>query len=525
MSKRGVRIALVGHGRWGRNHARVLNELGVLSAICDRSQETLDLLAGAYPETHRCTGLQGLEGLELDGVVIATPAATHSQLAQHFLERDVHVFVEKPLALGLSEATALGKLADERGRILQVGHILEYHPMRARITEMMAGGRLGDLLSARLVRTNLGTIRDTEDILFSFAPHDIAFALELGGGLPDSVNADGLDLLGRGIADTASMTLYFEDPRPLRVQIQVSWLEPRKEHRALLVGSEGMVEWNDTRGEQFCTFYKTRLDLSPEATSRVALEGIEELPLVAGEPLKLELEDFVSCIQQGTSPRAGAKSGIGVMAILDACARSIRQKRRVYVKTGGKQSFVHETAEVHPEAELGANARVWHHCHVMAHTVIGEGASLGQNCFVAANARIGAGARIQNNVSVYEGVVLEEDVFVGPSAVFTNVRYPRAFVSRKNEYEQTIVKKGATIGANSTVVCGTTIGEFAFVAAGAVVTRDVPPYVLVEGVPAVRSGFMCRCGERLQFRGLMETNCVRCQLPYLREGDGIAPIE
>ncbi len=525
MSTRGVRIALVGHGRWGKNHARVLNELGVLSAICDRSQETLDGLAGQYPEIHRGTSLEGLEKLGLDGVVIATPAATHAQLVQHFLERDINVFVEKPLALGLREATALGELAQARGQILQVGHILEYHPMRARIAELLASGRLGNLLSARLVRTNLGTIRDTEDILFSFAPHDIAFALELGGGLPDSVNADGLDLLGRGLADTASMTLYFEDPRPLRVQIQVSWLEPRKEHRALLVGSEGMVEWNDTRGEQSFTFYKTRLDLSPAATSRAVLEGREELPLSTGEPLKLELEDFANCIQQGRVPRAGSQSGIGVMAVLDACARSIRQKRRVYVKTGGKQSFVHESAEVHPEAELGANAKIWHYCHVMARTQIGEGASLGQNCFVAANVQIGARARIQNNVSVYEGVVLEDDVFVGPSAVFTNVRYPRAFVSRKGEYEKTVVKKGATIGANSTVVCGTTIGEYAFVAAGAVVTRDVPPYVLVEGVPAVRSGFMCRCGERLQFRGLLETNCVRCQFPYRREGDGIVPIE
>ncbi len=525
MLTQGVRIALLGHGRWGKNHARVLNELGVLSAICDPCQETLDRLANPYPDIHRGSCIEGLESLGLDGVVLATPAATHAELAQHFLERDVNVFVEKPLALTLSEALALGELADQRGRVLQVGHILEYHPMRTRIAEFLEDGRLGDLLSARLIRTNLGTIRDTEDILFSFAPHDIAFALELGGGLPESVNADGLDLLGRGLADTASMTLYFEKPRRLSVQIQVSWLEPRKEHRALLVGTKGMLEWNDTKGEQALTFYKTLLDLTPDAAKRVVLEEREELPLSSGEPLKLELLDFIGCIQQRKAPRAGAPSGIGVMAVLDACSRSIHEKRRVYVTTDKKQSFVHESAEVHPDAKLGAGAKIWHHCHVMGETIVGEDASLGQNCFVAANVSIGARARVQNNVSVYEGVELGDDVFVGPSAVFTNVRYPRAFVSRKTEYEKTTVKRGATIGANSTVVCGTTIGEYAFVAAGAVVTKDVPPYVLVEGVPAVRSGFMCRCGERLQFLELASTNCRRCQLPYRKEGDGIVPAE
>ncbi len=525
MPTQGVRIALLGHGRWGKNHARVLNELGVLSAICDPSQDTLDSLTSPYPNVHLDTSMESLDELGLDGVVLATPAATHAELAQHFLERDLNVFVEKPLALNLSEALALGELAEQRGRVLQVGHILEYHPMRTRIAEFLAAGQLGRLLSARLIRTNLGTIRDTEDILFSFAPHDIAFALELGGGPPASVNADGLDLLGRGLADTASMTLYFEEPRQLSIQIQVSWLEPRKEHRALLVGTEGMLEWNDTKGEQALTFYQTKLDLSPAATKRISLEKREELPLSSGEPLKLELQDFIGCIEEQKAPRAGAPSGIGVMAVLDACARSIHQQRRVAVTTERKQSFVHESAEVHPDATLGPGAKIWHHCHVMGNTSVGEDASLGQNCFVAANVTIGARARVQNNVSVYEGVELGDDVFVGPSAVFTNVRYPRAFVSRKDEYEKTTVKRGATIGANSTVVCGSTIGEYAFVAAGAVVTKDVPPYVLVEGVPAVRSGFMCRCGERLHFAEKEATSCTRCTLSYRKAGDSILPLE
>ena len=155
----------------------------------------------------------------------------------------------------------------------------------------------------------------------------------------------------------------------------------------------------------------------------------------------------------------------------------------------------HPTAVVDRGARIGAGSKIWHFCHVMAGARIGPQCVLGQNVFVAGEARIGARCRIQNNVSIYDGVALGEDVFVGPSAVFTNVRNPRAEVSRRSAFERTIVGRGATIGANATIVCGVTIGEWAFVGAGAVVTRDVAPHVVVTGVPARRRGWICRCGE------------------------------
>ena len=169
--------------------------------------------------------------------------------------------------------------------------------------------------------------------------------------------------------------------------------------------------------------------------------------------------------------------------------------------------WAHRTAVIDPGTHLGAGTKVWHFCHVMQGARVGGDCVLGQNVFVASSARVGDRCRIQNNVSIYEGVVLEDEVFVGPSAVFTNVRNPRAAVNRRSHVEPTIVGEGATIGANATIVCGVTIGTYAFVGAGAVVTRDVAPHTVVSGVPARRTGWICRCGE---IRGSARKKIAQC---------------
>jgi UDP-2-acetamido-3-amino-2,3-dideoxy-glucuronate N-acetyltransferase len=158
---------------------------------------------------------------------------------------------------------------------------------------------------------------------------------------------------------------------------------------------------------------------------------------------------------------------------------------------------VHASAYVDEGAQIGADTRVWHFCHVLGGAVIGERCSLGQNVVVMNGVRIGNNVKIQNNVSIYEGVELEDDVFCGPSMVFTNVINPRSHVSRKHEYQKTLVKRGSSIGANATIVCGVTLGEYSFIGAGSVVTNDVDPYALIVGVPGRRVGWMCACGERL----------------------------
>jgi len=161
--------------------------------------------------------------------------------------------------------------------------------------------------------------------------------------------------------------------------------------------------------------------------------------------------------------------------------------------------FIHETAIVDAGATIGSGTKIWHFCHVMATAVIGENCILGQNVFVGSNVRLGNCVKVQNNVSLYSGVECEDDVFLGPSMVFTNVFNPRSAVNRKEEFRKTVVRKGATIGANATIVCGTTLGRYCFVGAGAVVTRDVPDYALVIGNPARQTGWMSEAGEKLTF--------------------------
>ena len=178
---------------------------------------------------------------------------------------------------------------------------------------------------------------------------------------------------------------------------------------------------------------------------------------------------------------------------------------------------VHPTAIVEDGARLGDGVRIWHWVHVRAGAVIGDGTSIGQGCYVGAVA-IGRGCRIQNHVSIYDGVTLDDDVFLGPSCVFTNVVHPRAHVSRKHAYAATRVGRGATIGANATIVCGIAIGEYAMIGAGAVVTRDVPAHGLALGAPARRVGWACRCGETL--RGDAHASCT-CGERYALAGDGV----
>ena len=187
--------------------------------------------------------------------------------------------------------------------------------------------------------------------------------------------------------------------------------------------------------------------------------------------------------------------------------------------------FAHESSFVDPGATIGAGTKIWHFCHVMPGAVIGERCVLGQNVVVMPGTRIGNNVKIQNNVSVYEGVELEDDVFCGPSCVFTNVATPRSHVSRKHAFQPTRVRRGATIGANATIVCGITLGEYAFVGAGAVVTADVPAHALVVGVPARQVGWVCQCGERLALDGAGRGTCAACGTSYAEREGALARVD
>src|SRR5688572_13742265 len=190
-----------------------------------------------------------------------------------------------------------------------------------------------------------------------------------------------------------------------------------------------------------------------------------------------------------------------------------------------KNYFVHESSYVDEPFEIGEGTKIWHFSHVMAGSRIGRRCNIGQNVVISPDVRIGDNVKLQNNVSIYTGVELEDDVFCGPSMVFTNVVNPRSHVSRKDEYRRTLVKRGASIGANATVVCGHTIGRYAFIGAGAVVTRDIPDYALVVGNPGRIAGWMCQCGIKLGFSRDKESQsctCEACGKSYIKSGDQVS---
>jgi len=190
----------------------------------------------------------------------------------------------------------------------------------------------------------------------------------------------------------------------------------------------------------------------------------------------------------------------------------------------GDDFFLHESSYVDQPCSIGAGTKIWHFSHVMKNARIGTGCNIGQNVVISPDVTIGNNVKIQNNVSVYTGCIIEDDVFCGPSMVFTNVINPRSHVTRRNDYKRTLVKRGASLGANCTVVCGTTIGRYAFVGAGSVVTRDVPDYALVYGNPARARGWMCACGVAVEFGASAFATCAACNSAYEKVGNQVSPV-
>jgi UDP-2-acetamido-3-amino-2,3-dideoxy-glucuronate N-acetyltransferase len=490
-------LAVVGCGYWGRNLVRNFHELGALAAVCDTEPSRLDEMRQKY-SVATASRLEDLLALpEVSAVAIAAPAAQHFELARAALLAGKDVFVEKPLALRVEEGEQLVDLARSRSRILMVGHLLHYHPAIIELRRILRAGELGRVEYISSSRLNLGKMRTEEDILWSFAPHDISAILYLLDEVPASITAQGAGYLNHSISDVTLTIMSFASG--VKAHIFVSWIHPFKEQKLVIVGDRKMAVFDDTQDERKLVLYPHRIDWVDRVPVARKAEG-EVVALERLEPLKLECRHFLECIASRSTPRTNGENGVCVLKVLHAAGQSIRDHGRpvsVDRKSVPKYS-VHSSAIVDEPCEIGEGTKIWHFSHVMANSRIGRDCILGQNVHVASGVRIGNNAKIQNNVSLYTGVELEDDVFCGPSMVFTNVLTPRSHVNRKAEYQKTLVKRGASLGANSTVVSGVTVGEYALVGAGAVVTKDVPDHALVVGVPARQVGWVCQCGVRLE---------------------------
>jgi UDP-2-acetamido-3-amino-2,3-dideoxy-glucuronate N-acetyltransferase len=516
-------IAVIGSGYWGKNLVRNFNQIGALRLICDRSGIILEKFREQFPGIKTCLALSDvLKDENVEGVAIATPAETHYSLVKEALLGGKNVYVEKPLVLDENEAEELITLADRRNLVLMVGHLLQYHPIFVKLKNLAGKGQLGRINYIYSHRLNLGKIRREENILWSFAPHDISMILSLTGEMPDRTFATGGNYLHKQIADVT--ITHMEFPSGLKAHIFVSWLHPFKEQKLVVVGDKKMAVFDDTLP------WEDKLLLYPhqigwQNNSPVPIKGQpERIDIPQDEPLKLECQHFLDCIARGAKPITDGREGLRVLKVLNDAQSSLdipseaSQKPSRHKQNNKDDFFVHDSAVLDDGCKIGKGTKIWHFSHILANSIIGQDCNLGQNVVVGPDTIIGDKCKIQNNVSVYKGVTLEDGVFCGPSMVFTNIYNPRAEIRKMDQVRPTLVKKGATLGANCTIVCGTTIGRYAFIGAGAVVNRNIQDHALVVGNPAKSIGWVCSCGERLS----EDLTCLTCERCYAKTSDGIA---
>ena len=529
-----VNVAVIGAGYWGKNLIRNFYELGALGAICEANELLQANYLEKYPDIPFVQSYDDiLANSSIEAIVLSTPASTHFQLAQKALARGKHVYVEKPLALKVEEGEQLVAMANEKGKTLMVGHILQYHNAVIKLKELIDSGELGRIQYIYSNRLSIGKIRTEENILWSFAPHDISVILMLLGEMPKNTYATGGNYLQHQVADVTVTTMDF--PSGVKAHIFVSWLHPFKEQKLVIVGDKKMAVFDDVSEEKLFLYpHKIEwLHRIPVASKAEA----ELVPVEMSEPLKAECQHFLACVQNGITPQTDGNEGLRVLRVLNACQESLNNssnkielqqpkeanKPKQLDKAKTSSFFVHKSSYIDEDVEIGQDTSIWHFSHILSGSRIGNRCKIGQNDVIGPNVIIGNGCKIQNNVSIYEGVMLEENVFCGPAMVFTNVFNPRSHIPRMKELQHTLVKQGATIGANATIICGHTIGRYSFIGAGAVVTDNVPDYALITGNPGRIMGWMCKCGIKLNFSDKTAT-CINCGMQYIKTGNSVKEI-
>lgn len=326
-------------------------------------------------------------------------------------------------------------------------------------------------------------------------------------------------------------------PSGIKSHIFVSWIHPFKEQKLIIVGDRKMAVFDDVATTNKLLLYPHQIEWQGNVPVPTKEDAIA-IPTEIREPLNEGCKHFLECIQTRNNPKTDGEEGVKVLNVLEACQSSLNENGKVVYLTGKKDAvketsqssqetkkyFAHPTTIVEEPSEIGEGTKIWHFSHILPHCKIGTKCNIGQNVVIFQNVVIGSNVKIQNNVSVFEGVIIEDDVFCGPSMVFTNIANPRSHISRRNEYKRTLVKKGATIGANATILCDHTIGRYAFIGAGAVVTKDVPDYALVVGNPARIVGWMCECGIKLNFNNNILA-CCACGKSYEKKGEKVDMLD
>jgi len=477
------KIGIIGMGKWGKNLIREFsNFVEISKCVTTGNKDNINWIQKNFPNTQCSKNISDLlDDNSIDAIIIATPINTHYELAKKALESGKHVFVEKPITLNTKEAEELVKIAKTENKILMVGHLLHYHPAIIKIKEMIKENKIGKIKNITCNRLSLGKFRKFENVLWSFAPHDISVVLDLVRDMPEKVICYGKDHINKGIHDVTNSILFFKNAY---VNINVNWLNPYKEQKMSIIGEKGMIIFDDVSKDNKITYFPEYINYSSDINAEptpVKNNGINILFNDKNSPLTIECQHFIECCKTRKTPTTDGEEGLRVLKVLQNLQNSLTNIKE-------KTFFSHDTAIIDDGADIGEGTKVWHYSHICSGAKIGKKCNIGQNVYIAGGVILGDNCKVQNNVSIYSGVEAEDYVFFGPSCVLTNDINPRCMHSKNGNYIKTILKKGVTLGANCTIVCGNTIGEHALIGAGAVICKDVEPNSVMVGNPGKRIG-------------------------------------
>ncbi len=495
-----IKLGLIGGGYWGKNLIRDFNECGALDTICDINTKALDEYNKLYPNVKTTKNWDDvLNNTEITAVCIALPAELHYEYAKKSLLANKDVYVEKPITLNIKEAEELINISKENNKILMVGHLLHYHPYIKKIKEMISENKIGKIKNIVANRLNLGIFRTQENVLWSFAPHDISVLLSLcNNKLPDKVICNGQSHITKDIHDITNSILKYNDGK--YININVNWLNPYKEQKMTIIGEKGMILFDDILKENKLTYYPEYINFSstiPSIPTPIKNNKIIINIELTKTPLQIECEHFIHCCTTRTTPITDGEEGLRVLKVLHYLQKSLEYGREINLALENDTSyFNHPTTTIDNGAQIGKGTKIWHYSHICKGAKIGENCNIGQNVFIADGAIIGNNCKVQNNVSIYAGVEAGDYVFFGPSCVLTNDINPRGMYSKNGQYIKTIIEDGVTLGANCTIICGNKIGKHALIGAGAVVTKNVDEYSIMVGNPAKKIGEIDEFGNR-----------------------------
>jgi len=512
-------VAVIGAAGHGMNLVRNFNRLRALSAVCEKDNAVLRQLGEQYPEAKRVAHPNEIiDDPTIGAVAVAGPLEHRASLVATALEAGKHVLAQRPLLC--EDAAALVALAEEKGKVLMVDHVLNYHPAFLELQALVAAGELGQIRTIYSERTHHAAFRHHEHPVYALAPNDLAMILALADTRPVDVTTVSGSFRD-GIPEVNHTHLNLGEG--LSARTFVSWLHPFRSQRLVVVGTTQTAVFDETLPwREKLRLY--RLESNLEIPNLADAEP-RDIALSGTEPLHTACEHFLTCIDNGDTPRTGGRFALDVIQTLEKALRSLEASQHRYEQnrvaseprpeTPGRAFFAHPTAVIDEDVTIGEGSRVWHFSHIREGSRLGEQTTVGQNVMIGPDVSIGSGCKIQNNVSVFEGVRLEDNVFCGPGMVFTNVLVPRAEISQREAFVETVVREGVTIGANATVLCGRTLGRYAFVGAGAVVTHDVPAHAMVYGNPAVFVDWVCCCGHKLSKKLI----CRECGKSFVKDGE------